>query len=193
MKNLYGRYTDIIDLFPSDDIKDDMLLHFCDWIAEKVFFIEIVASTEQDAHKVFVTMNDRALSLTSTEMLKGYLLSEIKNDKKREEKNELWKAKVLALKKDDDKGDETFIKSWLRSQYAETIREKKAGSVNLDLDIIGGPFHKWVRDEHEKLGLKTAADYEQFIERFAKYADVYMNLRKAETNFANYKIKLKLI
>lgn len=49
-----------------------MLLHFCDWIAEKVFFIEIVATTEQDAHKVFVTMNDRGLSLTSTEMLKGY-------------------------------------------------------------------------------------------------------------------------
>lgn len=45
-------------------------MHFCDWLAEKVFFIEIVASTKQDAHKAFVTMNDRGLSLTSTEMLK---------------------------------------------------------------------------------------------------------------------------
>ena len=25
-----------------------MLLHFCDWVAEKVFFIEIVATTEQE-------------------------------------------------------------------------------------------------------------------------------------------------
>ena len=32
-------------------------------------------------------MNDRGLSLTSTEMLKGYLLSEIKSDSTRE-KNE---------------------------------------------------------------------------------------------------------
>jgi len=183
VKNLYSRYADIIDLFPSDDITDDMLLHFCDWLAEKVFFIEIVATTEQDAHKVFVTMNDRGLSLTSTEMLKGYLLSEIKDDTSREKLNDLWKDKVLELKKDDDKGDETFIKAWLRAQYAETIRDTKAGAVNKDFDIIGGSFHKWVRDEREKLGLRTAADYDQFIRKFAKYADVYMKLRAAEGTF----------
>ena len=184
VKNLYSRYADIIDLFPSDDITDDMILHFCDWLAEKVFFIEIVATTEQDAHKVFVTMNDRGLSLTSTEMLKGYLLSEIKDDTSREKLNDLWKDKVLELKKDDDKGDETFIKAWLRAQYAETIRDTKAGAVNKDFDIIGGSFHKWVRDEREKLGLRTAADYEQFIRMFAKYADVYIKLREAEGAFA---------
>ena len=96
-------------------------MHFCDWLAEKVFFVEIVATTEQDAHKVFVTMNDRGLSLTSTEMLKGYLLSEIKNNAKREKLNGVWKDKVLLLKKDDDKGDETFIKAWLRAQYEDVI------------------------------------------------------------------------
>lgn len=184
VKNLYGRYNDIIDVFPTDEITDDMLLHFCDWLAEKVFFIEIVATTEQDAHKVFVTMNDRGLSLTSTEMLKGYLLSEIKDDAKREKLNNIWKSKVLLLKKDDDKGDETFIKAWLRAQYAETIRETKAGAVNQDFDIIGGSFHKWVRDERDKLGLVTTDDYELFIMRFSKFSDVYMKIREAENSFA---------
>ena len=184
VKNLYGRYNDIIDVFPTDEITDDMLLHFCDWLAEKVFFIEIVATTEQDAHKVFVTMNDRGLSLTSTEMLKGYLLSEIKDDTKREKLNNIWKSKVLLLKKDDDKGDETFIKAWLRAQYAETIRETKAGAVNQDFDIIGGSFHKWVRDEREKLGLVTTDDYELFIMRFSKFSDVYKKIREAENSFA---------
>ena len=183
VKNLYGRYNDIVEDFPTDDIKDDMLLHFCDWLAERVFFIEIVATTEQDAHKVFVTMNDRGLSLTSTEMLKGYLLSEIKDDAKREKLNGVWKEKVLSLKTDDDKGDETFIKAWLRAQYAETIRETKAGAVNQDFDIIGGPFHKWVRDEREKLGLSTTDDYELFIKKFAKYSDVYKAIREAEKSF----------
>lgn len=183
VKNLYGRYNDIIDVFPDDDITDDMLLHFCDWLAEKVFFIEIVATTEQDAHKVFVTMNDRGLSLTSTEMLKGYLLSEIKGDAKREKLNGIWKDKVLSLKKDDDKGDESFIKAWLRAQYAETIRDTKAGAVNKDFDIIGGSFHKWVRDERAKLGLDTTDDYELFIMKFAKYADIYMMIREAESKF----------
>lgn len=184
VKNLYGRYNDIIDVFPNDDITDDMLLHFCDWLAEKVFFIEIVATTEQDAHKVFVTMNDRGLSLTSTEMLKGYLLSEIKDDPKREKLNNIWKVKVLSLKKDDDKGDETFIKAWLRAQYAETIRDTKAGSVNQDFDIIGGSFHKWVRDERDKLGLSKTDDFELFIMKFSKFADVYRKIREAENTFA---------
>lgn len=184
VKNLYGRYTDIIDVFPNDDITDNMLLHFCDWLAEKVFFIEIVATTEQDAHKVFVTMNDRGLSLTSTEMLKGYLLSEIKDDSKREKLNNIWKDKVLSLKKDDDKGDETFIKAWLRAQYAETIRETKAGAVNQDFDIIGGSFHKWVRDERDKLGLSTTDDFELFIMKFSKFADVNRKIREAENTFA---------
>lgn len=184
VKNLYGRYTDIIDVFPNDDITDNMLLHFCDWLAEKVFFIEIVATTEQDAHKVFVTMNDRGLSLTSTEMLKGYLLSEIKDDSKREKLNNIWKDKVLSLKKDDDKGDETFIKAWLRAQYAETIRETKAGAVNQDFDIIGGSFHKWVRDERDKLGLSTTDDFELFIMKFSKFADIYRKIREAENTFA---------
>lgn len=183
VKNLYERYQDMQDVFP-EDITDDMLLHFCDWIAEKVFFIEIVATTEQDAHKVFVTMNDRGLSLTSTEMLKGYILSEIKSDTSSEELNGIWKNKVLSLKKDDDKGDETFIKAWLRAHYAETIRETKAGAVNKDFDIIGGPFHKWVRDEREKLGLNSSDDFEQFIKNFAKFADVYERIRQAETTFS---------
>ena len=161
-----------------------MLLHFCDWVAEKVFFIEIVATTEQDAHKIFVTMNDRGLSLTSTEMLKGYLLSEIKSDSIREKMNGLWKEKVLILKKDDDKGDETFIKAWLRAHYAETIRETKAGAVNKDFDIIGGSFHKWVRDERDKLGLNGSDDFELFIKKFAKFAEVYEHIRQAETTFA---------
>lgn len=181
VKNLYGRYQDIQDVFPAD-ITDDMLLHFCDWVAEKVFFIEIVATTEQDAHKIFVTMNDRGLSLTSTEMLKGYLLSEIKSDSIREKMNGLWKEKVLTLKKDDDKGDETFIKAWLRAHYAES--ETKAGAVNKDFDIIGGSFHKWVRDERDKLGLNGSDDFELFIKKFAKFAEVYERIRQAETTFA---------
>lgn len=183
VQNLYGRYNDIAELFPVD-ITDDMLLYFCDWLAEKVFFIEIVATTEQDAHKVFVTMNDRGLSLTSTEMLKGYLLSEINSDTVREQMNELWKDHVLCLKKDDEKGDEIFIKAWLRAHYAETIRETKAGAVNKDFDLIGGSFHKWVRDEREKLGLNTSGDFELFIRKFAKFATVYQKIHDAEQTYA---------
>lgn len=182
VKNLYNRYKDIEDIFPKS-ITDDMLLYFCDWLAEKVYFIEIVATTEQDAHKVFVSMNDRGLSLTSTEMLKGYVLSEIKNDKNREKLNTLWKDKILQLKAIDDKGDEVFIKSWLRAQYAQTIRDTKAGAVNKDFDLIGGAFHKWVRDERQKLSLSSSESYENFINKMIKFSEVYLQIKDAENNF----------
>lgn len=182
VKNLYNRYKDIEDIFPKS-ITDDMLLYFCDWLAGKVYFIEIVATTEQDAHKVFVSMNDRGLSLTSTEMLKGYVLSEIKNDKNREKLNTLWKDKILQLKAIDDKGDEVFIKSWLRAQYAQTIRDTKAGAVNKDFDLIGGAFHKWVRDERQKLSLSSSESYENFINKMIKFSEVYLQIKDAENNF----------
>ena len=180
--NIYNRYNEIVEGFP-EEINDEIVLHFADWLVEKVFFIEIVATTEQDAHKIFVSMNDRGLSLTSTEMLKGFLLSEVSSDEKRKLLNEKWKTKIVSLKENDNKGDEVFIKAWLRSQYAETIRDTKAGAVNKDFDIIGGPFHKWVRDEKDRLGLKTSSDYEAFMARFEKYADIYLKIKNAESTF----------
>ena len=186
VQNLCDRYNDIARLFPKDDIPDDILLNFCDWLVRKVLFIKIIAETEQDAHKIFVTMNDRGLNLTSLEMLKGYLLSEIKDDDKRKKFNDLWKQTVLDLKKDNDKGDETFIRAWLRAQYAVTIREKKAEvkSQDYDYDIISGQFHEWIRKNTAKLGLNCAADYEKFIEKIFYFAKIYRQILAAEKNFA---------
>lgn len=171
VKNLCARYNDIAEIFPSD-ITDAMIPYFCDWLAEKVYLMQIIAATEQDAHKIFVTMNDRGLSLTPTEMLKGYLLSEIADNDLREKLNDLWKAEVLVLEKDT----ETFIKDWLRAQYARNVS---------DYDAIGSAFHKWIRDEHIKLGLKTSADYAQFIKNFLHFAKIYRKIRDAEKNFAD--------
>ena len=63
-----------------------------------------------------------------------------------------------------------LIKAWLRAQYAETIRETKAGAVNQDFDIIGGSFHKWVRRMSVKLLLSSTDDFELFIMKFSKFA-----------------------
>ena len=39
--------------------------------------VEITAYSDEDAYTIFETMNDRGLSLTPTDMLKGYLLANI--------------------------------------------------------------------------------------------------------------------
>ena len=182
VKNLYARFQDISDLFP-EEIDDIALPYFADWLTEKVYFIEIVTETEQDAHKVFVSMNDRGLSLTSAEMLKGYLLSEVANDNRREKLNDSWKAKMLALKELGKSEEEDCIKAWLRAKYAETIRENRKGAEPEDFDLIGGSFHKWVRDEHARLGLNASEDFERFIEEFCKFADLYIRIKHYEWSF----------
>lgn len=180
--NLYWRYQDIFDLFPPE-IDDHAIPFFADWLTDKVMFIKIVTETEQDAHKVFVSMNDRGLSLTSAEMLKGYLLSEISDDGRRAELNDLWKQKMLALKELGKGEEEDCIKAWLRAKYAESIRENKKGATPEDFDLIGGSFHKWVRDEHGRLGLSVPKDFDAFICELCVFADLYVRVKRGESTF----------
>ncbi|MEO8637758.1 MAG: DUF262 domain-containing protein [Candidatus Taylorbacteria bacterium] len=183
VKTIFERYQDITEIFP-DDLRDKALPFFIDWLIYNVDLVEISAYTEQDAHKIFVSMNDRGLSLTPTEMLKGFLLSEIKSDKSRVDANEIWKKQILELTEIDTKEDDDFFKNWLRAQYANSIRETKKGAVNEDFDIIGTTFHKWVRENAKKIGLVESTDYERFVMSFLpKYAAIYKLLKKYSLEF----------
>jgi uncharacterized protein with ParB-like and HNH nuclease domain len=152
---------------------------FKDWLIDNVDFIRIVAQTEQDAHKIFVSMNDRGLSLTPTEMLKGYLLSKIENDSVRQQANDLWKKRILELKGLGKEEESDFIKNWIRSQYAETIRERKKNALPGDFDIIGTAFHKWVREHNTQMKLVRSKDFEDFVlKQFDKFSQIYLDLKK---------------
>jgi hypothetical protein len=145
-----------------------------------VHLIEITAYSDSDAYTIFETMNDRGLSLTPADMLKGYLLANITDADKRTRASGIWNERVQALAGlgKDEVAD--AIKSWLRSQYAESIRERKRGAVPQDFDLIGTEFHRWVRDHEDRLGLTSSAEFARFIERdFAFYARWYERLRRA--------------
>jgi hypothetical protein len=84
---------------------------------------------------------------------------------------------LLDLGKDEDADG---LKAWLRSQYAESIRERKRGAAPQDFDLIGTEFHRWVRDHEERLGLLASADFGRFIERdFGFFGRWYTHLRSA--------------
>ena len=177
--NILARYGDIKELFP-DEIAGEVLPYFVDWLVENVHLVEITAYSDGDAYTIFETMNDRGLSLTPADMLKGYLLANIADAEKRTRASRVWKERVqilAALGKDEDADG---IKSWLRSQYAANIRERKRGAAPQDFDLIGTEFHRWVRDHEERLGLGASAEFARFIERdFACYGRWYERLRSA--------------
>lgn len=178
-RNILGRYADIEDAFP-EDLCGHPLPYFVDWLMENVHLVEITAYSDEDAYTIFETMNDRGLSLSPTDMLKGYLLANIQDPDKRIAASRVWKERVGALQEIGKEEDADGIKSWIRSQHAATIRERKRGATPQDFDLIGTEFHRWVRDHEEALKLTSSADFARFIERdFSFYTRQYERLRNA--------------
>ena len=138
-----------------EEIAGDALPYFVDWLIENVHLVEITAYSDGDAYTIFETMNDRGLSLTPADMLKGYLLANITDaDERRTRASSVWKERVAALAELGKDEDADGIKSWLRSQYAETHPRAQARRCSRRTSIcIGTEFHRWVRDHEERLGL----------------------------------------
>jgi len=179
VSNIINRYRDIAECFP-DDLADEVLPYFADWLIENVYLVEITAYSDADAYTIFETMNDRGLSLTPTDMLKGYLLANITDTDHRNSASRVWRERISALQNIGKEEDADAIKGWLRSQHAESIRERKRGASPLDFDLIGTEFHRWVRDHEELLGLSHGLEFKRFIEKdFAFYTRWYETIRNA--------------
>lgn len=164
-----------------DDVKAAVPF-FIDYLVEKVVMIEIAVPNENDAHRVFVTMNDRGLRLGPIDLLKGHILSRIQNPDDNKSCHELWIKTVKLLKEDDSEEDSLFFRSLLRARWAETLREtKKKGDPPGDFENIGDAYHRWFAEYAAKLGYVTSDDYVRFArEEIPKYAEIYRFIREAE-------------
>lgn len=184
VKNILARYQDIAELFP-EELKHEALPYFIEWLIYNVTFVEIKTYTDEDAYTIFETMNDRGLNLTPTEMLKGYLISNVDGSEQKLELNELWRNRVFELnKKIDQDEDLEFFRAWLRAKYAQSIRPGKAGAENEDFEKIATRFHSWVRDNKDTIGLRNSSDFYEFIKRdFDFYSRLYLQIYEAATNF----------
>jgi len=180
VRNLYDRYQDIEAAFPSD-VRGKALPYFIDWLMENVHLVEITAYSDDDAYTIFETMNDRGLSLSPTDMLKGYLLANIEEEA-RVEANNRWKGRIRELAEWDKEVDADFFKAWFRSQYATRIRERKKGAKQEDFDRIGTEYHRWLRDSRRQVGLEKQTDFLRFINTdFDFYSKQYLRLLNASS------------
>ncbi len=179
VSNITARYAELQEQFP-EELSGPALPYFVDWLIENVHIIEITAYSDGEAYTIFETMNDRGLSLTPADMLKGYLLANITDADSRTLASRTWKEQVQALAEIGKDEDADGIKSWLRSQYAQSIRERKRAAEPQDFDLIGTEFHRWVRDHEERLGLSASDEFARFIERdFDFFGHWYERLRRA--------------
>lgn len=182
--NMVDRYYDIVQSFP-EELTQDPLPYFIDWFIENVVIVEITAYSDENAYTIFETMNDRGLNVTSTEMLKGYVLSKITDSNQRIEINDIWKTQIQKLHSYDETADLSFFPAWFRGKYAVTSRPGKAGSENKDFELIGSKFHSWFKDNHKELfKLKTSDDiYQYFKLQFPFFVKWYIKCRDAQTTY----------
>jgi uncharacterized protein with ParB-like and HNH nuclease domain len=181
VQNIAARYANIVEHFP-EDLAEPALPYFIDWLLENVHLVAIEAYSDEDAYTIFETMNDRGLSLSLPEMLKGYVLANIGHEADQRSVNEVWKAQIQQLKAIGEEEDVDFFKDWLRAQHAQTIRPGKKGAENKDYERIGSEFHRWVRDQKDNLGLVDEVGFNRFVKRDLKfYAQRYQEVRAAAT------------
>ena len=166
---LWDRYQDVVELFPAELTEVEILPYFVDWLMRRVVLVEIGTTDKDMALEIFESMNDRGLQLSNMDMLKSFLLSRIGSPLEIERANALWRKNVQELTDFTKNGDSDFMKTLLRSKYAETVRDTKKSAGAKDFEEIASAFHKWLRDRSDSFGLTKSEDFSQFIERDITY------------------------
>lgn len=187
IQTMYARYHDI----ESNDLVGELgeaLPSFIYWLMTKVGLIEIATDNDNYAYAIFETMNDRGKPLSPVDMLKAYLLAPIEDTNQRRTANQTWKKQILDLITwggiHEPERDATFIKAWFRAQYADTIRDRKAGAVDKDWELIGNAFHRWARDNHQRLKLGTQSENLALIStHFTFFANAYQLIWNASRTY----------
>ena len=132
--------------------------YFADWLIENVHLVEITAYSDADAYTIFETMNDRGLSLTPTDMLKGYLLANITDADRRDESAQgLAVTDSCTCSRSAKKRTQTPSSPGCAASMRRPYVSVSAGPSLADFDLIGTEFHRWVRDHDEGLGLTSSA------------------------------------
>ena len=177
--NIIGRYLDIETFFPEECL-GGALPFFMDWLIERVQLVEISAYSDEDAYTVFETMNDRGLSLSPADMLKGFLLSNIRDQIQRNQAEASWNSSVPQLQSLPAKdATNDFFRTWFRGRYATSY-----GLANDDYERLGPEFHRWLREKSDEIGLKHSDNFFEFVtENIPIYAKLYRSISGYQSEF----------
>lgn len=176
VRNLVDRYADIDECW-REEINDTNIVPFVYWLKEKVMFSKVWTNSDEFAYVIFETMNDRGLSLTQVEMLRSYLLANIDENIRTatmKEFDNITKKLAAINLASKSKAEFEFFKIYFRSHYAENLSQ--AQNTSSDFVKIGKEFHRWVRDNEQKLMLNNSDDYVEFVNRILYFANVYIKL-----------------
>ena len=188
VKNLVERYNDISECW-NEQINEKNIVSFTYWLKEKVVFSRVWTNSDEFAYVIFETMNDRGLSLTQVEMLRSYLLANIEESfrlKAMKNFDEIIRKLMNIKLASKSKAEFEFFKIYFRGHYVDDITQGR--NSNSGFVQIGKEFHRWLRDNSNKLGLKTSNDFINFLNKITYFASIYEKIDKIaqSRNTRNY-------
>ena len=88
-------------------------------------------------------MNDRGLSLSLPDMLKGYVLANIRHEADQRAVNEVWKGHVQQLQAAGNDYHIDFFKDWLRARHAALRGGCAEAARGRAGETVGVSFERW--------------------------------------------------
>lgn len=153
VRNLAHRARDLVEDFP-EDLREESLLPFTDWLLDRVCLVGIKAESEQHGWEIFVTMNDRGVRLTPIDLLKGHLIDMARLDST--DLNTQWREMLSNLSTLGSTVPGEFLNTLLLAKYADV------GDLT-EQNAVDNAAHEWVRINADKMGLHNAEDYRKFL------------------------------
>lgn len=176
VKNIVERYNDFAECW-NEKINNDNAVTFLYWLKEKLVFSKVETNSDDFAYVIFESMNDRGLALTQVEMLRSYLLANIRPEDRDNSMKKLDEAiKLLTNIKltSNSKAEFEFFKMFFRTHLADDLSQSK--TYKSDFVQIGNGFHRWLRNNSSKLGLKDSQGFSRFIYQIDYFAREYAKI-----------------
>ncbi|GLZ02292.1 DUF262 domain-containing protein [Actinoplanes sp. NBRC 103695] len=148
---------------------------FVDWLLNHAVLIGIKAGNKASGFKIFESMNDRGARLTSADLVKSFLISQVGSHQ--DELNERWRKMLARVTTDqeDPNAPKEFLKAALIARYASMGDESSA-----DMREIDEALNIWVRKKAEdRIGLKTSDDYFSYVDDLIYLSEHYVRFKKA--------------
>lgn len=124
-KSIYAKnfafFCDEIDKFVSKNF--DSWKDLCDTILNKMVILPIECKNQENAMRIFTTLNDRGMPLSDSDIIKGKIYANLKTESEKEKFAKEWKELESSLI-DEDSNEKIFTMDFLFVQYTHILRAR---------------------------------------------------------------------
>lgn len=161
--NVYKNYIYILNYLKellSEHSLNDILMAL-----NKLYIVCVPISTDDNAQKIFESINATGVKLTASDLIRNYILMDIPSEKQEYYYEKYWK-KLECLLTSDSKKLESFFRFFL------AVKNRNLSNKNAVYKL----FVDWFNDNIDGIGI------EHIFQEIVKYAEYYFTIYKQDLN-----------